>query len=339
MAQTTMMKTALLVVIVTALFAGLVNSAIVKGDKGVDVKAMQYLLRANGYSITVDGDFGPGTASTVRSFQTSVGLPASGDATDQTLRELFITVRRGSSLTDAVKALQTLLISKWYLLSGTADGIFGAGTETAARNFQSQNQLAADGVIGPASWTALFSTESGSGSPPPSPSSGGASGTRAQLAQAILNSPSITLATVHVDQSSTARNSNYYSESTAKPVIQSTANGGQARTSCYGNAPCRAVDLSLSMMRGMLAVADVYDISVSEITGGSHSSTSKHYNGWAFDVNYINGVHVGPSGSGLSLALALTTLCTANGATWVGNPVVDPAGHSTHTHCQWSTSN
>eukprot|EP01096_Ripella_sp_DP13-Kostka_P015651 TRINITY_DN7415_c0_g1_i2.p1 TRINITY_DN7415_c0_g1~~TRINITY_DN7415_c0_g1_i2.p1 ORF type:complete len:379 (+),score=114.12 TRINITY_DN7415_c0_g1_i2:125-1138(+) len=337
MAQTTM-RTVLFLVIVTVMFAGLAESSIVQGDKGVDVKALQYLLRANGYSVGVDGDFGPGTASTVRSFQSSRGLPASGDATDQTLRELFVTVRRGSSLTDAVKALQTLLISKWYLLSGTADGIFGAGTETAARNFQSQNQLVADGIVGPASWTALFSTESGSGSPP-GPSPGGASGTRAELAQAILDSPSIILATVHVDQSSTARNSDYYSESTAKPVVQATANGEQARTSCYKNAPCRAVDLSLSMMRGMLAVADVYKISVSEITGGSHSVNSKHYNGWAFDVNYINDVHVAPSGSGLSLAVAVTALCTLNGATWVGNPVVDPAGHSTHIHCQWNTSN
>lgn len=37
----------------------------------------------------------------------------------------------------------------------TADGLFGAGTETAVRDWQSKNSLDVDGVVGGATWTSL----------------------------------------------------------------------------------------------------------------------------------------------------------------------------------------
>lgn len=39
---------------------------------------------------------------------------------------------------------------------GPIDGVFGGGTETAARAFQAAHGLGVDGAIGPASWAALF---------------------------------------------------------------------------------------------------------------------------------------------------------------------------------------
>ena len=80
-------------------------------------------------------------------------------------------------------------------------------------------------------------------------------------------------------------------------------------------------------------------VSISSLVGSSHSSTSKHYNGWAMDINYVAGVHVSPSGAGLAGSLAASAICTSFGATLVLNPVNEPQYHHNHVHCQWNTSN
>ena len=49
-----------------------------QGDKGDTVKALQRLLNAKGAGLSVDGDFGPGTASAVKRFQAANGLDADG---------------------------------------------------------------------------------------------------------------------------------------------------------------------------------------------------------------------------------------------------------------------
>jgi peptidoglycan hydrolase-like protein with peptidoglycan-binding domain len=54
---------------------------------------------------------------------------------------------------NAVRVLQRILISNGY--SVRADGNFGALTEVAVKAFQSQRNLAADGVVGPRTWRAL----------------------------------------------------------------------------------------------------------------------------------------------------------------------------------------
>jgi len=48
------------------------------GANGHPIKTLQYLLRARGQSVTVDGVFGPNTAAAVKAFQTSHGLTADG---------------------------------------------------------------------------------------------------------------------------------------------------------------------------------------------------------------------------------------------------------------------
>lgn len=57
------------------------------------------------------------------------------------------TIKKGSR-GEAVKTLQTKL-------GITADGIFGANTETAVKNFQREKGLAIDGIVGAKTWAAL----------------------------------------------------------------------------------------------------------------------------------------------------------------------------------------
>ncbi len=124
-----------------------------KGDINIEVKAVQYLLKHRGYSITVDGNFGSGTETVVKSFQSANGLTADGVVGTNTWTKLIVTVQNGSS-GEAVKAVQDLLKNKFgYSLS--IDGAFGSGTETAVKNFQSKNGLSADGVVGSNTWMYL----------------------------------------------------------------------------------------------------------------------------------------------------------------------------------------
>ncbi len=55
---------------------------------------------------------------------------------------------------DTVRTVQTKL-KNWGYYSGTADGIFGAATKSAVEYFQRSNGLAADGVVGDATFAAL----------------------------------------------------------------------------------------------------------------------------------------------------------------------------------------
>ena len=60
-----------------------------KGAAGDDVLAMQAALQSLGYTITVDGKYGPATVSTVKSFQRQHGLKVDGVAGNQTLTLLY----------------------------------------------------------------------------------------------------------------------------------------------------------------------------------------------------------------------------------------------------------
>jgi len=119
------------------------------GNRGVDVKAIQYLL-----NIGADGIFGSGTNTAVRNFQSSRGLSVDGIVGPNTWDALTPTVRNGST-GNAVRALQMLLNEKRS--AGLAvDGNFGSGTEAAVRSFQSHAGITSDGVVGPTTWKNLL---------------------------------------------------------------------------------------------------------------------------------------------------------------------------------------
>lgn len=63
------------------------------------------------------------------------------------------TLRRGAK-GDNVKTLQTLLAKDGSTL--VIDGIFGPGTQSAVRAFQTRHKLQVDGIVGPQTWGALL---------------------------------------------------------------------------------------------------------------------------------------------------------------------------------------
>jgi murein DD-endopeptidase MepM/ murein hydrolase activator NlpD len=125
-----------------------------------DVAALQVTLKARGlYAGSVDGSFGPGTASAVRRFQARRGLSSDGLLGRQTREALGRAplgrrvLRAGTAGWD-VASLQFLLA--WHgFPSGRLDGRFGAATDAALRRFQRWAGLGADGQAGPATLTAL----------------------------------------------------------------------------------------------------------------------------------------------------------------------------------------
>jgi hypothetical protein len=125
-----------------------------QGATGAKVRTLQYLLRQRGSAIAADGIFGAGTAGAVRSFQSSHGLSADGVVGTNTWSALVVTVRSGST-GQAVRGVQTSL--RAHGSSVTVDGIFGSGTASAVRSFQSARGLSADGIVGPNTWRALVS--------------------------------------------------------------------------------------------------------------------------------------------------------------------------------------
>lgn len=125
-----------------------------KGDTGADVYAIQYLLRGQGFALTADGIFGSITKTKVQAFQTAKGLSADGIVGPKTWKSLIsgIIVKSGLS-GDAVLAVQHLINKFGYNL--TVDGVFGAKTNQAVKDFQTKYGLLVDGIVGPETWRAL----------------------------------------------------------------------------------------------------------------------------------------------------------------------------------------
>ncbi len=134
-------------------FAAVTFPVLEKGDTGDFVTAMQYLLKAHGYSISADGSFGPATLSAVKSFQKSKGISEKGAVGSATWKKLFINVKQGSS-GDAVRAVQYLLKNRFgYSIS--VDGSFGPATLSAVKGFQKSKGLTQDGSVGSDTWSYL----------------------------------------------------------------------------------------------------------------------------------------------------------------------------------------
>ncbi|MBQ4074504.1 MAG: peptidoglycan-binding protein [Clostridia bacterium] len=152
------------------------------GAKGEDVKTVQRRLKDLGfYKGSVDGDFGEGTESAVKRFQEQYGLEVDGKVGKYTLQKLSTarqtakptakptpkatatptydtsTFLRKGDTSSKVRQMQERLISLGYL-AGKANATFDAATEAAVIAFQKRNCSYYDGVAGPETLKALYSS-------------------------------------------------------------------------------------------------------------------------------------------------------------------------------------
>ncbi|NJL02205.1 MAG: hypothetical protein HC910_17170 [Spirulinaceae cyanobacterium SM2_1_0] len=139
-------------------------------QRGDAVRLIQEALQQAGFPVEADGVFGAGTAEAVRLFQQKRGLTADGivgsttraalaamrsspatPKTSQSPRALRLTnpPQRGND----VRLLQAALRTAGERL-GT-DGVFGAATDRAVKEFQQRQGLLPDGVVGASTRAAL----------------------------------------------------------------------------------------------------------------------------------------------------------------------------------------
>lgn len=124
------------------------------GNRGVDVKAIQGLLRHHGDGPVVDGVFGTTTETAVATFQSANGLTATGRVDEATWVRLVVRIEDGAT-GDAVRALQRQLNEK-RKAGLTADGVYGPATQRAVAAFQGHAGLTQNGIAGPLTWRYLI---------------------------------------------------------------------------------------------------------------------------------------------------------------------------------------
>ncbi len=124
------------------------------GDQGDAVRSVQEALIARGFSIPggADGSFGPATESALRSFQSSVGVVASGTVNTPTAVALGLISSDYFSLAPgsegrAVMNLQQQLTASGIFVVDDPLGVYGAGTESAVQTFQRQMGFTATGSV------------------------------------------------------------------------------------------------------------------------------------------------------------------------------------------------
>ena len=161
------------------------------GSKGSEVKKVQQLLIAKGYSCGTagaDGDFGAGTYNAVKKFQADNGLEADGIVGDNTWAALLKTEQTKPEQTEPEKkpekpvtptgsactvelpivrqgdngfpviAVQTLL-GKHNFNVNYIDGDFGPDTLAKVKAFQKAKGLTADGIVERDTWMKLLTNK------------------------------------------------------------------------------------------------------------------------------------------------------------------------------------
>ena len=132
--------------------------------RGEDVKTVQRHLKQQGFRITVDGQYGPGTKNIVKRFQHKQDLTADGIVGPGTFAALTRSTARTTSSKvfgfqkpfmtgPQVKNIQRALRHAGVLIR--IDGAFGSQTKEAVAHFQRTQGLLADGVVGPMTRKAL----------------------------------------------------------------------------------------------------------------------------------------------------------------------------------------
>ena len=163
------------------------GTALRQGSRGDAVRRVQFWLRIVASANTavpapaVDGIFGSATTASVQAFQRAYGLTADGvvgRSTWNKLYEVYTDIINGllepgqrpgtypgsplrvGSRGRAVKEVQyyLCLLSAYYpqIPQIAWDGVYGSATAAAVRAFQQLFGLTVDGVVGPATWEAIY---------------------------------------------------------------------------------------------------------------------------------------------------------------------------------------
>lgn len=105
------------------------------------------------WDLHVDGIIGPGTWARMQEAKAGADAPAPADFPADEAPDVVAypgRVTRKGHRGEHVKAIQR------RAGADPIDGIFGAGTAAAVRSWQSEHGLKADGIVGPATWAAMF---------------------------------------------------------------------------------------------------------------------------------------------------------------------------------------
>lgn len=124
------------------------------GNRGVNVKALQHLLRHHGSTVAVTALFDTATVTAVRAFQWAHGLPGTGVADPPTWAALLVTLQAGAT-GDAVLAAQRLLNEK-RAAGLTLTATYDPPTRRAVLTFQAHAGITTTGDVGPVTWRALL---------------------------------------------------------------------------------------------------------------------------------------------------------------------------------------
>jgi peptidoglycan hydrolase-like protein with peptidoglycan-binding domain len=139
---------------------------IARGSKGSAVRDVQARLRSLGYDLgdeIIQGTFGPLTARAVGAFREYAGLTPGEDVGNDTWAALvdatfifgdrLLYLRMPHFHGSDVRTLQTALAALGF--SCATDGIFGAHTERAVREFQHNAGIGGDGIVGDSTFSAI----------------------------------------------------------------------------------------------------------------------------------------------------------------------------------------
>jgi len=149
------------------------------------------------------------------------------------------------------------------------------------------------------------------------------------LAEKILKSGRVTFANSH--------QSGIKDNAMAIDNITDTSVGKNAKKSNYENAKGGEVAILSEMLYVLYELSKDYKLNISEIAGASHSINSYHYKGVAFDINEIDGVHMGTRGKPaftLEFHEKIRNIAKKNGATKVLDPYNRPTDHYNHIHIE-----
>lgn len=140
-----------------------------KGDRGQAVQELQTLLNKHGYKLVVDGIFGDKTYASVIDFQRDNNLKVDGIVGIQTVSRLKQPPQKRSSSVPYpnkvikrgdrgknVERIQRALNNALSREVVKVDGIFGAKTEQAVKDYQRRHKLVVDGKVGIQTWSVLF---------------------------------------------------------------------------------------------------------------------------------------------------------------------------------------